>query len=701
MTTHARPSPAASPPPSLGYLGRSGWPLILLAVAELAWMLWFLMEPLPNVPANPGGRVNRGILLLDSVPGVVPGVTFQDSLMGKALGELSEVGNLPQRLPIVAAAALIAFAAVGIGDWLLRKARMDAGCGAAVRVAIDYLLGTVVLGLVMLVVGRFGLPNPWVVRASLLAAGVAGVIFAKPWRWPRGRLDAHAAIAMAIVAPFVVLMLLGSMLPAIDFDVLEYHLQAPKEYYQAGRIAYLPHNVYTNMPFGVEMLHLLGMEVMSDWWWGGLAGQLLVALFGVAAGVLIASTATRLGGWKAGCLAAVVYLTTPWIYRLGVIAYVEGPLCGYQAALLWSFVRWRTEPGRDAARSWTLLGVLAGGAMACKYTAVLPSVLPFGVLSLAECWRGRSWRPTAAYVLGWAVVMAPWMAKNVLDTGNPVYPLAYGVLGGRDWTPAREAQWSQAHGPRPITGFLFRYNFIEVLGRSDWHSPLYAAFAPLAFLNPRNRRAAGWLALYLAWMFLSWWFITHRLDRFWLPMLPAFAVMAGLGADWSRSLAWRVVRTGVLALGVATNLAYTSTALAGLNEWTGDLEFLRADMPRRLNAPLASIDAKLGADARILLVGQAAVYHLRHPVLYNTVFNPEIIETLGAGRAPEDFRKALRERRITHVYVDWKEIRRHRDPAGYGFTDFVTPERFSAWVAAGVLSGPTPIGMEQDLYEVR
>ncbi len=702
MTRQPRPSSAPpAAPPSIGLLGRSGWPLILLALAEAAWLLWFLVEPLPNVPPSPGGRVSRGILLLDSVPGVVPGVTFHDSLLGKALGELSEVGNLPQRLPIVATAALIALAAMGIGDWLLRRARMDSGCGVAARLAVDYLAGTVVLGLATLIVGRIGLPNPWIVRAALLAAGAAGVYAAKPWRWPRGRLDAHSTMALAIVAPFVVLMLLGSMLPAIDFDVLEYHLQAPKEYYQAGRIAFLPHNVYTNMPFGVEMLHLLGMEVMADWWWGGLAGQLLVALFGLAAGVLIASTATKLGSWKAGCLAAVVYLTTPWIYRLGVIAYVEGPLCGFQAALLWAYVRGRTEPEHAPARLWALIGFLAGGATACKYTAVLPSVLPFGVLSVVDSWRGRSWRPAAAYVLGWAVVMTPWMAKNVLDTGNPVYPLAYGVFGGRDWTPAREVQWARAHGPRPVTGYLFRYNLIEVLGRSDWQSPLYAAFAPLAFLNPRARRAAGWLGAYLAWMFLSWWLLTHRLDRFWLPMLPAFAVMAGLGADWSRSLAWRVVRAGVLALAVATNLAYASTALAGLNEWTGDLEFLRADMPRRLNAPLAAIDAELPADAKVLLVGQAAVYHLRHPILYNTVFNPEIIETLAAGRTPEEFHRILRDLGITHVYVDWKEIRRHRDPAGYGFTDFVTPGRFAAWTSAGVLSGPTPIGVEQDLYQVR
>ena len=79
-------------------------------------------------------------------------------------------------------------------------------------------------------------------------------------------------------------MVLGAMLPTIDFDALEYHLQGPKEYFQAGRIAFLPHNVYTSMPFGVEMLHLLGMEVLGDWWWGGLVGQLLVVLLRAGGG---------------------------------------------------------------------------------------------------------------------------------------------------------------------------------------------------------------------------------------------------------------------------------------------------------------------------------------------------------------------------------------------------------------------------------
>ena len=47
----------------------------------------------------------------------------------------------------------------------------------------------------------------------------------------------------------------------------------PKEYFQAGRMRFLPYNVYTNMPFNVEMFHLLAMEVMGDWWWGASPGN--------------------------------------------------------------------------------------------------------------------------------------------------------------------------------------------------------------------------------------------------------------------------------------------------------------------------------------------------------------------------------------------------------------------------------------------
>jgi hypothetical protein len=206
---------------------------------------------------------------------------------------------------------------------------------------------------------------------------------------------------------------------------------------------------------------------------------------------------------------------------------------------------------------------------------------------------------------------------------------------------------------------------------------------------------------YVAYLFLTWWLLTHRVDRFWLPLLPALAVLAGLGADWTRLRTWSVMAGCIFAVALLTNFTYVTTALAGLNEWTRDLAFLRRDVPRRLNRPLATMDAELPASARILLVGQASVFHVNHGVVYNTVFNKENIELFAEGQDAEGLRRTLHERGLTHIYVDWKEIKRHRQPGGYGFTAFVTPERFAAWVGAGVLQPPTQVGAEQELYRIR
>ncbi len=396
-------------------------------------------------------------------------------------------------LPIVLGALAIAGAAVALGRGILRGLNVDS-LSLWERLPLAFGLGTTGLGVVTLIVGRLGLLGPWPVRIGLGGLIAAEVLyslarrrqpvdpeFAAPEKTKpkiplaRGVLS-RLGFGMA-VGPFLVIMALGAMLPTIDFDATEYHLQGPKEYYQARRITFLPHNVYTSMPFGVEMLHLLGMEVMDDWWTGALVGQLLVACFAPMTAALIALTATRLGSPRAGWVAAVVYLTTPWIYRLAVIAYVEGPLCYYHAALVWMVSRQSSVVSRQssAVRDWLVLGLLAGGAMACKYPALLSAVVPFGFVALIESWRRRSWRVVGAYVLGWAVVMTPWLGKNVIDTGNPVYPLAYRVFGGTHWDSRQDAKWSHAHGRKPVTWPLLAESLVDVAGRSDWQSPLYAA----------------------------------------------------------------------------------------------------------------------------------------------------------------------------------------------------------------------------------
>ncbi|MCU0874308.1 MAG: hypothetical protein MUE50_18385, partial [Pirellulaceae bacterium] len=202
------------------------------------------------------------------------------------------------------------------------------------------------------------------------------------WPW----LERHG---LWLGLPFLLLILLGTMLPPWDFDVREYHLQVPKEWYQAGRIGFLPHNVYGNMPLGAEM---------HAWWWGALAGKMVIAGFAPLTALGLLAAGRRFVTPGAGVVAALVYLSVPWVVHISQAGLIEGAVACYLFLAVYGIAIWSCENGRrraetdrpgsansvpvslvpkDAAaplpawRSRILLaGFLAGAAAACKYPAL-------------------------------------------------------------------------------------------------------------------------------------------------------------------------------------------------------------------------------------------------------------------------------------------------------------------------------------------
>ena len=663
-----------------------------------------MIVPLPNannLDVPPEKAIRRGLLLLKTFPEVIPDTPFQRSLLGNAYEELRHVENLPQRVPIVLAAGLVAAAAIGLGDLVVRRLRVTEFLTGAERIALAYGVGAGLLGVVTLVLGRVGWLNPWLFRVGLAMTAAISAATLRPWRKPVIQLSASTTLLADCRGPFR-----HRDDPRLDAAVNRFRCARVSLAGSQGVFSYRPdrippHNVYTSMPFGVEMLHLAAMEVMGDWWWGGLAGQLLVALFASGGGRLDrrdgGARGLESGGLvRGGCLPLDTLDLPPGRDRIRRGAALLLP-CGARVdgcACLWRPL------ARTACRvvaGWPARGLGDG----LQIPGLISAVIPFGVLSLFDSARSRSWAPVLWYALGCGVVIGPWLAKNVGDTGNPVYPLANSIFHGRYWDDAREQKWTSAHGRRPYTFHELTNAIVDVAGRSDWQSPLYAALAPLALLRVRSRKLALGLWAFVIYLFATWWLLTHRLDRFWLPLLPPLAVLAGLGADWTRSRGWSILLGIIMTIALIMNLTYITTALAGLNEWTADLVHLRKNLPERWNAALASLDHQLPPDAHPLIVGQAAVFHLEHFVAFNTVFDVEIIEALADGKSDEEFHESLRQRNLTHIYVDWKEIGRHRQPGGYGYTSFVQPWRFERWVAAGVLEAPRHLGAEQELYKVR
>ena len=510
----------------------------------------------------------------------------------------------------------------------------------------------------------------------------------------------------------MLVVLLGAMLPPLDFDVREYHSQAPKEFYQQGRITFLPHNVYANMPLGSEMLSLAGMIVGRDWWIGALVGKTLIALFAPLAALALVVAGRRFVTPTAGVIAALVYISTPWIARVSMHGLVEGVLAFYLFAALLAVLSWqdRRAAGRCDNRFLWLAGFLAGAAVSTKYPAVLFCVLPLtawivyrSVATVVEGTpRPALWnlvRPPLAFLLFVALGCGLWLAKNAYFTGNPVYPLLYDVFGGQTRTAEANDQWTRAHDPPNFRASDLAARAADATLKSDWLSPLLMPLAALGVLFGR-RRMAWWLAAYFGYVFVTWWSFTHRIDRFWIPILPVVALLAGMGATWTATRWWRIPFVALLGLGLVSNFLMITSPLVGDNRYLADLDLLRVEA-YRIDPWHLYLNEHADDVSGVLLVGDAQPFDLEVPVTYNTVFDEAVFEQLARGRTPVEVRQALRDRNISHVYVNWNEVARYRSPGNYGITKFIAPDVFDRLVDSGVLARVPPIEEgANELYRV-
>src|SRR5690606_16894712 len=113
-------------------------------------------------------------------------------------------------------------------------------------------------------------------------------------------------------------------------------------------------------------------------------------------------------------------------------AYTEGGLTFFLAATTLACLdRSRISAAASFNRHTLLCGLLAGSAIACKYPGLVSVTIPLGVAVVLIAARRNgtmdmpaALRTAAAFSLGVAVTFGPWALKNLIETGNPVYPLA-------------------------------------------------------------------------------------------------------------------------------------------------------------------------------------------------------------------------------------------------------------------------------------
>lgn len=254
-----------------------------------------------------------------------------------------------------------------------------------------------------------------------------------------------------------------------------------------------------------------------------------------------------LPGRRAGLTAALLLNATLLLGVGAVTMTPDTPLLFFWTAALWALARFL-----DAQRgAWLVLaGVLAGGALASKYTAVF---LPAGVFL---------WLALVPELRPWLIRPAPWL--GALLSGLVFLPV---VL----WNAAHAWASFAKQGGRVGSGSAGRalqYLGELVGGQAGLATPLVfvlcVAGVAVAVREAWRTRDPGWTLLACLTVPASLVFIQHafsaRVQGNWPAILyPAAAIAAGGLAGRG----WRRLRTPAVTLGAAvTALVYAQGALA-------------------------------------------------------------------------------------------------------------------------------------------
>lgn len=402
------------------------------------------------------------------------------------------------------------------------------------QIGISIALGIGIYALLLLGLGLAGLLST-ISAWLLIAVGGAVAVYellknriAVSSFFARRVEPGHYFLLIATL-PIGVMLAGGLVLPGLlwgdephGYDVLSYHLQIPREWFEAGIISPLSHNVFSYFPFNVEMHYLWAMHLTNGPWNGMFLTQWMHGTMAVLSAVIIYGACRNKGPAVASVCASVI-LCVPFVPMLGSVAYNEMGLMLF-ATCAWALAR----IGGSALKSGLMPGLMSGFAIGCKYTALPMVALPALILIFTR--KDRKFSSVAAFVLGMCLTASPWLIRNVAWTGNPVFPIASAQLGG-PFTPEQTHRFDVAHAPRPEQQTMVgRAMALSEQVLFDWKFGLGALLLASAIVVALFDIKKTWpLLVSLLVIVLVWLFATHLQGRFFVVALPLLAMLLATG----------------------------------------------------------------------------------------------------------------------------------------------------------------------------
>jgi hypothetical protein len=368
-------------------------------------------------------------------------------------------------------------------------------------------------------------------------------------------------LAVAIILLYFTVIVIA-LTPPIARDALIHHLAIPKLWLVNGGFYDIKWAVFSYYPMNIDLLYLIPLYFKND-----IIPNFIHMGFGIGTAWLIYHYLNRHFNRVAGLLGVLVFVSTPIVLRMSTAAYVDLGLVFFTTASILAFVHWRND-GYEGYK-WLLISSIAMGlALGTKYNALVAWVfLSFAVVFLYSRDKGAQWRAIRYGIIFFLVslcVFSPWLIKNLILTGNPLYPLFKGFFNaGINIVAPDGSAGSMVFGGAYMGMFKLR----EILyGESFWEAllipirfffqgqdysdryfdgvlnPILIVLVPFAFMKRSLHDDKLFFTLFSVFFILTAFFLDQLRIRYILPAIPFLSILTVMGI--MNIFAWTSEKTG-------------------------------------------------------------------------------------------------------------------------------------------------------------
>jgi hypothetical protein len=478
-----------------------------------------------------------------------------------------------------------------------------------------------------------------------------------------------ARLAAVVLGGMLLLLAVIAVAPGITHDAMVYHLNVPRQYVLAHRIIPIPFDLFSNTFLNVEMLYTAAL-LLDDF----ILANLMHYILGIGVLAFLYSFARANFGPAVAGVATLMFFFNKTFLDQMTMAYIDIGMTFYFMLAMFCLWKWKTGgDGRWLALLYVFAGIFAGMKYTSIYGLVTISVIIAAVsLGTGERRIATTIKNLGLYGLTVTIFVLPYLVKNYVISGNPVYPVAFNLFGGHWLVPEqveRMLVYVDSHGMgRDWLHMLTLPWNITVYGDVGFENfdakitPLWLILFPVLLITRPNPPLVRWMALTSVIYFLSWAAYTH-ITRYMMPMFPllslacAYAIVTlhERAASRSKILGRNVKQAIALVCGVvwlSFGYFYPTRVLGefGPVVWGRQErdEFLREKV---FNYKVFKyINENLPPDARLVFFWDNRGFFCDRPKIGDSVIEaPTMIELLHQAGSAEAFHRKLVDEGFTHV----------------------------------------------------